>query len=129
MCQSNLNGIKCHRCGTYVEREANKMPEDEKISSEAKNTFTKKVKSFVSSASEHVGSGFKNVSDQTKKQRLAVCKKCNSYNKQNNSCNDCGCFLSLKTSWASESCPQGKWAREIHSNKSKTCGGCDKKKT
>lgn len=54
-------------------------------------------------------SGFKNVDIETKKHRNSICNSCELWNSKSNRCNHCGCFLDIKTSWATESCPLGKW--------------------
>ena len=40
--------------------------------------------------------------------RLAECKSCPKLINTGN-CSECGCFVSLKTEYAEEACPLGKW--------------------
>lgn len=42
--------------------------------------------------------------------RLAVCQHyCKEYNKDNDTCNKCGCYMPLKVKAAWTSCPLGRW--------------------
>lgn len=41
--------------------------------------------------------------------RLDVCRTCELYEQVSNRCSKCGCYLSMKVSWANEKCPMGKW--------------------
>jgi hypothetical protein len=89
----------------------------------------KTVKGFVNSAATYIQSGMVNVSDSIKQERLEVCKSCDQYNdkdKNNPTCNECGCFLQIKTGWATESCPLKKWP-PIATQSNGGCGGCGSK--
>ncbi len=89
----------------------------------------KKVKNFVSSATKYVQSGMVNVSDSVKQERMNICKGCEKYNnsnKDNPMCDDCGCYLEIKTDWATESCPLKKWL-PIATQSNGGCGGCGNK--
>ena len=44
---------------------------------------------------------------------LNICKSCEYFNESLHQCRHCGCFLQIKTSWASEKCPIDKWNSEI----------------
>lgn len=41
--------------------------------------------------------------------RMEICKKCDDFKPFLNRCGVCGCLLSLKTLFANEQCPKGKW--------------------
>lgn len=147
VCAAKLNGIKCHQCGTYIQssqtREKNTQeprdllpetinPEPQEIPEavpeqiEEKNIIQKAV-SFAGSAINHAKNGFRDASIQTINKRLSICKNCDFY--QDGSCKQCGCNLNVKVTWASESCPIGKWTTEIIGYSPRTCGECGKKKT
>jgi hypothetical protein len=49
----------------------------------------------------------KMASEETKKERLAICQKCE-HNKIG-MCSKCGCVLKLKTQWKTTKCPVDKW--------------------
>lgn len=91
-------------------------------------TLIDKVFSLLGSSSKYIMSGFKNLTDTQKQERLNICESCDSMNKDNKTCNECGCYLDIKTGWATESCPLGKWnALPILENtQKKPCGGCNK---
>jgi len=48
-------------------------------------------------------------SDQVKKERLDICKKCEYYNARQERCRHCGCWLEHKTKFKVASCPIDKW--------------------
>jgi hypothetical protein len=50
------------------------------------------------------------VDDQTKANRLAICNSCEHLNKFLKQCKQCGCFVTAKTMFKEESCPEGKWS-------------------
>ncbi|NBO98659.1 MAG: hypothetical protein EBU90_00760 [Proteobacteria bacterium] len=41
--------------------------------------------------------------------RLSVCKGCEFFDKNQERCGKCGCFMALKTYLKAERCPVGKW--------------------
>lgn len=56
-------------------------------------------------------------SQDTINYRYSICLSCESYDKINSQCLECGCNLSNKKqflnklAWADQQCPIGKWAR------------------
>jgi hypothetical protein len=65
------------------------------------------------------------ISSSEKKTRMDICSsnECG-YFQQNGGdprCGHCGCFLNLKTSWAGEECPIGKWLRVSKKQGCSTC--------
>lgn len=90
---------------------------------------------LINSILNYATSGFKNVDEKIKLDRLNICKSCEHFNESLHQCRHCGCFLQIKTSWATEKCPLDKWAAEIEqiqhlpvaqSTPSGDCG-CNKK--
>lgn len=72
-----------------------------------------KAKNLTISTVNHLSNGLKNVKEDVKKNRLDICKACDKFNPENTTCNECGCYLEIKTQWASEKCPLDKWGHEI----------------
>ena len=74
-------------------------------------SMAQKAVNFAKASARHVSSGLKSVSEETKNIRLAICNTCpHKVGEENNpTCNKCGCFLNIKTGWASQACPIGKW--------------------
>lgn len=87
-------------------------------------SLAQKAQNFAVSAINHISNGMIKVSDLVKEERMAICRTCSFFN-PNNTCNKCGCFLDVKTGWASEKCPEGKWL-EVKTQSSGGCG-CSKK--
>lgn len=67
------------------------------------------VGNFVKAAAEHVVSGLATVSPEEASRRLAVCDGCEHHIAESNRCRLCGCGLSLKATWATQHCPDGRW--------------------
>lgn len=44
-------------------------------------------------------------------ERLECCKKCDEYNPKTTQCNQCGCFMLLKSVLMDSTCPIGKWGK------------------
>lgn len=87
-------------------------------------SFIEKTKNFTKSIINHISSGMIKVSDSVKQERMNICKSCPFFNSENITCNKCGCFLEIKTGWASEKCPEDKWL-EVKTQSSGGCG-CQK---
>jgi hypothetical protein len=94
--------------------------------------LAQKAANLAKASAKHVSNGMKSVTAQTKSNRLAICNSCPHKigTEDNPTCAKCGCFLKIKTGWASESCPIGKWTTGESSTSKKSGGcGCGKKKT
>ena len=94
-----------------------------------------KMHTLANAVFSYSGNNMQNVPNEVQAQRLSICHSCDMYNPNNKTCNTCGCFLQIKTSWATEKCPLDKWAAEIEqiqhlpvaqSTPSGDCG-CNKK--
>lgn len=48
-------------------------------------------------------------SDELKKERLDICKKCEYYSMRQNRCKHCGCWLEHKVKFKVSECPIYKW--------------------
>ena len=89
-----------------------------------------KAANLAKASVKYAASGFENVSDSRKRNRMDICKTCEFFggSEDNPTCGKCGCYLNVKTSWASESCPIGKWSASKQ-NQTHSCKSCGKKKT
>lgn len=78
----------------------------------------KQVQNFATSTIRHVLGGLPQAPDEERDRRMSICKECPFFESgENPRCKSCGCPLKIKTSWAGESCPQGKWGSVLS-------GGC-----
>jgi len=110
----------CH-CGFYISSQTISIPKNKINANEYKSpSIVKKIQNFATSVVNHISNGMIKVSDPIKEERMAICRACPLFNSSNKTCNKCGCFLEVKTSWASEKCPEGKWD-EV---KTQSSGGC-----
>ena len=86
-----------------------------------------KAKNLLKATLNHVATGMHLVSPEVQQERMDICKPCEFYdnNSQNPHWSVCGCFLNIKTTWASEGCPIGKWESVAPiPRKGSNCGGC-----
>jgi len=90
----------------------------------------RKAANFARGSVDHAASGFENVSENVKSHRMKICNNCEFMigSSHNPVCSRCGCYLNLKTSWASQSCPVEKWGA-LNQKQSGGCKSCGKKKT
>ena len=49
------------------------------------------------------------VSRQTAQERLDICRNCPSFVSLTTQCQECGCFMKMKTKLPNATCPLGKW--------------------
>ena len=49
------------------------------------------------------------VPEEVSKLRLEECGRCDYYDKQQNRCRKCGCYMKVKVKFVNTSCPVGKW--------------------
>jgi hypothetical protein len=49
------------------------------------------------------------VSDTQKQSRLNICNECSFFDKEQQRCKKCGCYMAAKTMLTAEKCPIGKW--------------------
>jgi hypothetical protein len=69
----------------------------------------KKVINLSNAIISHINNGSKICSQDLVEKRINICLSCDKYNPNKDSCSECGCYLSVKTSWAEQKCPLGKW--------------------
>ena len=94
-------------------------------------SMMQKASNFARASAKYAASGFKKVSAEVKEGRMAICKGCQFMvgEEDDPTCNKCGCPLNVKTEWATESCPIGKWSSTFGQSVYGGCGSCGKKKT
>lgn len=86
-------------------------------------------KNLLASTAKHIANNATSASKKTQQCRMTICKSCQFLQEDSERCLSCGCYVSIKTSWASESCPEGKWDSEVSGSKSSKGCGCRKKRT
>ena len=107
------NYVVCRWCGFKFQTE--KSPNT--INKECKNTertleypsMFRSLVNVVGAGIKYIGSGFKNASEEEQKRRLDICHGCEFFDKSQNRCSKCSCYLSWKTVLESSECPIGKW--------------------
>lgn len=74
-----------------------------------------KLVTFIKSLIFHIYSGFPKSSQNDINYRFSICTECDSYDKQNQQCLECGCNINNKKifmnklAWADQHCPLNKW--------------------
>jgi hypothetical protein len=68
----------------------------------------RKAATLARAVTRHVAAGLPAVPPEVKAQRLALCQVCPDL-RPNGNCGRCGCVVAVKTGWALEECPAGKW--------------------
>lgn len=81
---------------------------------DARPGFVQKATNFAAAAARHLANGGRQCTDEQIASRYAICQACPFL--VDKRCTKCGCGVSSergivsKLSWASESCPVGKWS-------------------
>lgn len=83
------------------------------------------VHNIITSSINHAIEGMPKSTEEEKTRRLEICKSCEFFDSVSIRCNSCGCFLEIKTSWASEKCPISKWESVPQQAKTEDCN-CNK---
>lgn len=79
-----------------------------------------RIKTFLKSLLFHIYSGFPKSSKEQILYRFDICSKaCDMYNKKDQTCMMCGCYVNdkkiflNKLAWADQECPLGKWKKIV----------------
>jgi hypothetical protein len=78
-----------------------------------------KLKTFLNSLVWHIRLGLPKSSQEQINYRFDICFNCDSFEKTNQECLECGCNISRKRiflnklAWADQSCPLNKWDKLI----------------
>lgn len=70
--------------------------------------IAKKGFNFAKALTEHIITGKKHVPRSVTLQRLTKCASCTSI-REGFVCNECGCYMGIKASWAEQKCKLNKW--------------------
>lgn len=76
-----------------------------------------KIKNFIKSLLFHIYNGFPKCTQQQIDYRYDICIVCDSYDKLNFECLECGCNINNKRifmnklAWADQQCPLNKWSK------------------
>lgn len=75
-----------------------------------------KIKNYAKAVVQHVFTGMETRTDEEVSNILEICKQCEHFNSNNNSCRICGCrcnrnksAFTNKLRMKSQQCPKGKW--------------------
>lgn len=60
---------------------------------------------FIGATIEHAADGFTDVSDNEFNRRITICSSCPLFNKEQETCDLCGCYMQTKARWRSGTCP------------------------
>jgi hypothetical protein len=77
--------------------------------------FLIKFKTFIKSLVWHINNGLPKSTQEQINDRFNICISCDSYDKQDRQCLECGCNINNKRiflnklAWADQKCPIGKW--------------------
>ena len=88
-------------------------------------SLAKKAMNLANSTVKHVSTGMAQAEKKEREKRLEICVSCDRYNAEDKTCLECGCYLEIKTKWASEACPIGLWGSTLPRKSS--CGRCKKR--
>jgi hypothetical protein len=75
----------------------------------------KKIKRFVKALMFHIGAGMPKSTQEQIDKRYSICLLCDSLDKKNAQCLECGCNINNKRifmnklAWADQKCPLNKW--------------------
>ena len=74
-----------------------------------------KIQRFIKSLLFHIYNGFPKSTQEQINYRYNICINCDSYDKMNQECMECGCNINNKKifmnklAWADQHCPLNKW--------------------
>ncbi len=71
-------------------------------------SLLRKAINFGKAVAGHVAHGLPQAEPELRDKRRALCVLCDEF-LPSKACRKCGCNVELKTAWAGESCPLGKW--------------------
>lgn len=103
------NGIKCKHCGFFLKNVKTINFRKQCTTNREYPSMFQMAKNAVTAAVAFVGNGFKVVDETEQARRLDICKGCDQYDKEQNRCYQCGCYLTFKTKIEGGGCPLNKW--------------------
>jgi hypothetical protein len=72
-------------------------------------SFAEKLARFTVASAKHIANGLKIVTEEEQIRRREICHGCDKFNREDQTCTNCGCFVPIKITWDSERCPLSKW--------------------
>jgi formamidopyrimidine-DNA glycosylase len=85
--------------------ESSNKPTSPSVVQMAKNL----TRTVIDSAKTVAAGNTVNVEGDVANKRKAICESCTAYNKVQQRCTKCGCFIAVKAYLRAASCPLGKW--------------------
>jgi hypothetical protein len=82
------------------------------------------IATFIKSLFFHIGAGFPKSSQETINYRYSICEQCDSFDKIESQCIECGCNINKrriflnKLAWLDQQCPLNKWFKNEQIKKS-----------
>ena len=113
----------CRFCGKILKPEDHEPEQNHEEQRKEMPSMFQQAKNFAKATARHVANMGRNTPNMVRESRLEICNKCDKNN--NGRCSECGCFVDVKTSWASEACPLGHWLE--YKDTPGKCGGCGRK--
>ena len=71
------------------------------------------LKNFAKEVKDYAKEGAPNVSEEDYEERLGTCDGCEFLKRDVMRCGSCGCLVEHKAKWATSSCPEGFWKKQI----------------
>lgn len=68
-----------------------------------------RVVAFIKAVADHISDGCSTVSTPELSTRLTTCDTCSL--RDGYSCSACGCYLPVKATWKTATCPEDRWPR------------------
>lgn len=78
-----------------------------------KPSMLEMLKNFANEVAEYAKKGAPNVSPEDYEERLGTCDGCEFLKRDVMRCGSCGCLVEHKAKWATSSCPEGFWKKQI----------------
>ena len=67
--------------------------------------LAQKASNLTHAATEYILDGLVNVSEEEQQRRMSICMECPLFNKEQQTCRLCGCYMKTKSKWRSGKCP------------------------
>jgi len=88
--------------------------------SQKKLSMLDMITNFAKEVKNYAKEGAPNVDEEAYEARLATCNDCEFLRSDVMRCGKCGCLVEHKAKWATSSCPDGRWIKQIVGQKGKT---------
>ena len=71
------------------------------------------LKNFAKEVKDYAKEGAPNVTEEVYEKRLGECDACEHLRRDAMRCGKCGCLVEHKAKWATSSCPDKRWLKEV----------------